>query len=239
MIRSLLGAVQFLTIIPVRAKTASPGRSAIFFPLIGAWLGIMGAAVFDLLGRLFPQSIAAALSVAFWVLITGALHEDGLADVADAFRAHRSPGKILEVLKDSRIGAQGAAALVVVLLLRWQAVSATAIDPVQGFAVALGLSRASMVGLAWVARPAGAGLGADFSTELSTTVTLGVIAQAAALAVWAGVPQALGVGAVIVLLARRYFERRLGGVTGDCLGATAQIVETAVLLLLSCRPCIS
>ena len=239
MIRSFLGAVQFLTVVPVRARTAELGRSAIFFPLIGAWLGIAGATLFDIASLGFPLQVAALLVLLFWVLFTGGLHEDGLADVADAFRAHRAPEKILAILKDSRVGAHGAVALVLVTLLRWQAVAGVAVNAVSGFAVALTLSRSAMVALAWLAPPAGGGLGRQFSASLNSAVAVAVIVQAAALALWFGYPSALALAALIVLVARRYFERRIGGITGDCLGATAQIVETAVLLLLTCRHCIS
>src|SRR5262245_13968406 len=104
MIPAFLGAVQFLTVLPVPGKTAPPARSAIFFPLVGAWLGWMGATIFLFLRAVFPLELAALAAVAFWIVVTGALHEDGLADVADAFRAGRSADRILAILKDSRIG---------------------------------------------------------------------------------------------------------------------------------------
>ena len=116
MMRRFLGAVQFLTVIPVRAGT-TPAEAAAFFPLVGALLGACAAAFLNLA---FPPSIGALLAVLFLVAATGGLHEDGLADVFDAFRAGRPPEKIHAILKDSRIGTYGALALIIAVLLRWQ-----------------------------------------------------------------------------------------------------------------------
>jgi adenosylcobinamide-GDP ribazoletransferase len=243
MIRAVLGAVQFLTVIPVRGATAAPGRSALFFPLIGAWLGIVGAAVFEEARMHVPAGMAALLVLSFWALVTGGLHEDGLADCADAFRAHRRRDVILAILKDSRIGAHGALALVFSSLLRWQALTAfAAADPVPSLAVVQGLPRAAAVALVWITPPAGSGLGFRLSNTMTTPIAIGAILQGLLLSVWYGGRPAviLIAGALlIVLAARRYFLLRIGGVTGDCLGATAHVVEIFCLAVFSCRSCIS
>src|ERR1051326_7376092 len=96
----LLAAIRFLTIIPVRGGDAPPGKAAAFFPLVGAMLGAAGAGIYLLTSRAFPGSVAALATVAFWVVISGVLHEDGLADVADAVRAGRSRDRMLAILKD-------------------------------------------------------------------------------------------------------------------------------------------
>ena len=178
MIRRLLGATQFLTLIPVRGQTAPLGQSAIFFPLIGAALGAAGGVGLHFLSGFFPQALAALLVLGFWALITGGLHEDGFADVVDAFRAGRSPEKIHAILKDSRIGAHGALALILITLVRWQALSSMTGEPVRALAATLAASRASLVVLAWISPPAGSGLGYEFSRTLSTSVTIVVIIQA-------------------------------------------------------------
>ena len=242
MIKALLGAVQFLTVLPVRTSTAPPGRSAAFFPLVGAWLGILGAALLDWTRTQVPFTVAALLVLAFWALITGALHEDGFADCADAFRAGRPADKILAVLKDSRIGAHGALALILSTLIRWQALSAIVAEPAPALAAAHGLSRAAAVGLAWITPPAGSGLGYFLSKTMTTPAALVAIMQGALLCAWCGgrMGVILAAGTVlVVLLARRYFLLRIGGVNGDCLGATAHVVEMFCLVLFSCRRCIS
>ena len=238
MIRRLLGATQFLTLIPVRGQTAPLGQSAIFFPLIGAALGAAGGVGLHFLSGFFPQALAALLVLGFWALITGGLHEDGFADVVDAFRAGRSPEKIHAILKDSRIGAHGALALILITLVRWQALSSMAGEPVRALAATFAASRASLVVLAWISPPAGSGLGYEFSRTLSTSVTIVVIIQAIIFAFLsdAGVLLVWG-SSIIIICARIYFMRRIGGVTGDCLGAVCLLVETWGLILFTCQRC--
>jgi adenosylcobinamide-GDP ribazoletransferase len=234
MIRTLLGAVQFLTVIPVRAKTTEPGRAALFFPLVGAGMGWFGGALFLMSQQVFPVPLAALLVVVFWVTITGGLHEDGLADVADAFRSGRSPDRVLEILKDSRIGSYGALAIALSVLLRWQALVAISANLLPVLVASQAVSRAAMVALAWITRPAGTGLGAAFCAGLSTPVALGALAQGIAAALWCGAGLGtvmLAASLIVVLLARAFFHRVIGGVTGDCLGATSQAVEIVLLLL--------
>src|ERR1700757_4289376 len=99
MIGSFVAAVQFLTIIPIVRPVPCAG-AGFFFPLVGASLGAASGAVYLAAMRLFPPSVASLFAVLFLVTITGALHEDGLADVFDAFRAGRSPERIHSILKD-------------------------------------------------------------------------------------------------------------------------------------------
>src|SRR5947208_15930307 len=118
MMGRFLAAVQFLTIVP--AAGGGPAcAGAIFFPLVGALIGLAAGGVRILAGKIFPAPIAGLLALGMLIAITGALHEDGLADVFDAFRAGRSPERIQAILKDSRIGVYGAVALVMTLLMRW------------------------------------------------------------------------------------------------------------------------
>lgn len=238
MIARLLGAIQFLTILPVRAHTAPPGQSALFFPCVGAALGAAGGLTLRALDGFVPHSIAALLVLGFWALLTGGLHEDGLADVADAMRSGRSREKILAILKDSRIGAHGALALILIEMARWQSLATLAAEPAPALAAVLSVSRASMVALAWISPPAGDGLGFIFSRTLTTPVALAVIFQALIFSFFSGAATLLLWGAsLIVIGARFYFRRRLGGVTGDCLGATCLLVETWGLLLFACQRC--
>jgi adenosylcobinamide-GDP ribazoletransferase len=239
--RTFLGAVSFLTIIPVRAETAPPGRSAALFPLVGAMLGAAGAFIYFETAKAIPASLAALLTVAFWTLISGSMHEDGLADVADALRAGRSPEKMLAILKDSRIGTYGAVAIVLSFLARWQAVEQLADPrPLEILIAAQAVPRAAMVALAWISRPAGTGLGFEFSSTLTTPVALIAIAQGIVAAFLCG-PRAgiviVAASYAVIRVARWYFYRRIGGVNGDCLGATEQILEIVMLVLFTCRAC--
>lgn len=236
MTRRLLAAWQFLTMLPIPGSTASPGQAAVFFPLTGAALGAFVGGVLLAAGHGFPGPIAALCALAALLLVTGCLHEDGLADVADAIRAGRSRDKILAILKDSRIGTYGAVALVVVTLLRWQALVHASVNPVYGLAAALAVSRSVMVVLAGITPACGEGLGRAFTEAISPRVVAVVIAQAAVLSLLAGWAYAVAMmlcSALIVMLARSWFIRRLGGVNGDCLGATCQVVETVNLVILA------
>ncbi len=239
--RTLLGAVSFLTVIPVRAKSAPPGRAAVFFPLVGAILGALGAAVYIGLSHAIPISLAALITVAFWTAITGVLHEDGLADVADALRAGRTQEKMLAILKDSRIGTYGAVAIVVSILARWQAIEHLADSRVlEIFIAAQAVPRAAMVALAWVSRPAGSGLGLAFLSTLSTPIALIAIAQGIAAAFVCGARAGfvtVAASYIVIRIAQWYFYRRIGGINGDCLGATEQILEIFILVLFTCQAC--
>ena len=239
MIARLLGAVQFLTIVPVRSETPPPGQCAAFFPLVGAGLGALGGALMLYAGyALVPAPLAALLVLGFWAAVTGGLHEDGLADVADAFRAGRSRERILAILKDSRIGAHGALALILLTLLRWQVLSAMAGEPVRALTATLAVSRASLAGLAWISAPAGGGLGFEFSRSLTTTGVVIAIVQAIVWSYFSGAGVMLIWGATVIVVASSvYYNRRIGGVTGDCLGATCLLVETWGLALFSCQRC--
>jgi adenosylcobinamide-GDP ribazoletransferase len=204
----LRAAIRFLTIVPIRGGDAPPGQAAAFFPLVGAMLGAAGAGVFVLASRAFPTSIAALATVAFWIAISGVLHEDGLADVADAVRAGRSRERVFAILKDSRIGTYAAVAILLSVLARW--------------------------------RPAGSGLGAALASTLSTPAALVAIAQGVAAALLCGWRPgfAMIAGSVLIVqAARAWFYRRLGGVNGDCLGFTEQLLEVFVLVLFACRSC--
>lgn len=236
----LIGAVQFLTILPVRGKGAPPGECALFFPLIGVAAAAAGSRLFLFFDYFLGGALAALLVVGFWSWIGGGLHEDGVADVADAFRGHRSPSKIVAILKDSRIGAYGALALIFLVAIRWQTMQRMPADPIRELAACFALSRAAMVTMAWITRPVGDGLAATFASGLTSAGALIAIGTGVAFA-WLAGPQ-LGVflialATLVTWMLREWFEARIGGVNGDCLGATCLIVETVLMGVASCRNC--
>lgn len=238
MIRRFLGALQFLTVLPVRAQTSTLSQSAIFFPVIGAVLGASAGEVVLLAQHVFSRQLASLLAVVWLILVTGALHEDGLADVADAFRAGRSREKIILILKDSRIGTYGAVALMLSVVLRWQAVADGTINAPYALAIAAALSRAAMVVLAGTTPAVGEGMGQIFASGLSRPILVITATEAVALSLLIGWRLSLllsGATLFVGIVARRRFIRGIGGVNGDCLGATCQVVETINLLLLACR----
>lgn len=241
MIQRFFGAIAFLTILPIRGRTGSTGDAALFFPLTGALLGAAGGLILEGSSRLVPPAMAALLALLFWALITGGLHEDAVADVADAFRSWRPPEKIIAILKDSRTGAHGALALILLVLIRWQALTWITTDLIPALAAALAVSRASMVALIWSTPPAGSGNAMAMSETLTTPVALAVVVQGIAFSLLPGGRPAsliLGGATCMLLIARRYFINRIGGVTGDCAGALGHVIETWCLVICTCRPCI-
>ena len=239
MMNRLLGSLQFLTVLPVRRVTASPGESAIYFSLIGALLGASSGAIFQLAVAGLSRPLGALVALGWLIAITGGLHEDGLADVADAVRAGRTRERIMQILKDSRIGTYGALALILSVSMRWQALVQSDLNPITGMAAAVALSRATLVALAGIAPGTGSGLGQDFA-RACTPMTVGVsvcFAIAISLSVDLRYAAAMVIAdMLIVLMARAYFIKHLGGVNGDCLGAACQVVETANMVILAWHP---
>lgn len=194
---------------------------------MGALLGLLAACCLKFGGPMGPMLALAALA-----LCTGGLHEDGLADVFDGLRSGRSREKMLAILKDSRIGAHGALALTVSLGWRWQALSAMHGDAWLRLPAALAISRGAMVLLAVSSPAAGDGLGRAFIESIPRWTLFAVLPQIVLAAAACGWPAGLAVAtANLVLLAvlRAWFAARLGGVTGDCLGAACQMTEALTL----------
>lgn len=216
-------ALQFLTILPVPAPHVAPGEAAVWFPVVGALIGLLAAAAWH-------TPLGATLSIAAVIIITGGLHEDGLADVCDALRAGRTRERMLEILKDSRIGSYGATAIALSILVRWQAMAKLAEPGIWWkFAVAFAAARAAMVVLAATTPAATPGLGESFRTSLPSYAAPLAVLPVAAFLPW----PALLAGAGSILIARTWFMRRLGGFTGDGLGFQCQLTEAAVLVALA------
>ena len=213
-------AIRFLTILPVRGGDAPPGKAAAFFPLVGAMLGAAGAGVYLWTARAFPVSIAALATVAFWTLISRVPHEDGLT---------------------RRIGTFGAIAILLSVLARWQALEYLATPRVWETLIATqAVPRAAIVAMAWCSRPAGSGLGHALASSLNTPVALAAMAQGAAAALLCGWRPGLAMiaGSVLIVQAScAWFYRRIGGVNGDCLGFSEQLIEIFVLTMFACRSC--
>ena len=238
MLLRFLGAIQFLTIIPIRGRTAPSGQSALFFPLVGALVGALAGLVF----RYSPGPLGPVLALIFLAIIGGGLHEDGLADIFDALRSYRTREKMFAILKDSRIGAHGAMALIFATAVRWSALTGLLIDPVIAFAVAQSFSRAAVVALAWTSRPLAGGSGAYLNATMTSGIAIGAILQGLLAASLLGWKLAVLLTSGSILLLRflyLWFHARLGGINGDCLGTTAIIIDCYALILFACHRCIS
>jgi adenosylcobinamide-GDP ribazoletransferase len=239
---ALLLALRFLTRLPVGAAAFTPARMRAatgYFPVAGVAIGIFAAAAFLAAQSVFPPVVALLLATAATCLLTGALHEDGLADTADGLGGGATRERALEIMRDSRIGAYGALALGLTLALR---IAALAAMPTGLAAMALvaghGASRASsvlVIATSRYARPAGAGAftaggisRARLWLALATAgLCLALLALAGGWRPALGATLGLAVGHIATRLA---FERKLGGYTGDSLGATQQVSEVALYL---------
>lgn len=240
MVTSVLTAVAFLTRIPIRNAACTPeaiGRSTPFFPLVGALLGMSNVAVLWMLPRAMPPTLMATVIVLTGILLTGALHFDGLADMADGFGGGRTRDDVLRIMRDHQIGTYGAIALVMTLLL--QIIAAASLIERDAAApllvVAPAASRWAMVLLGrWLpyART-DAGLGRALTDHVRNRDVWGstalVLAIALVAAHWSG---AVSLGITLALTGGVGFVcvRRIGGITGDILGANAVLCETTVFV---------
>jgi adenosylcobinamide-GDP ribazoletransferase len=239
-----LSAIQFLTHIPVPSQpyeVDSLSRSVKFFPLVGVVVGGSAALLHLLLAPHLPRLISALLVLVYLVLVTGCLQEDGLADVADGFGGGRNREQILLILRDSRIGSYGGAALTLSLLSRLLLLASIPITLVAPYLItAHVLCRWTTLPLSYflpAARPGTAegvdGQGARIA-RLTTKGTLigGTIFSfaTAALLLRTHAIAPVIVATLLTLLTGFYYKRRIGGITGDCFGATIQLAEIGVYL---------
>lgn len=210
--------------------------AARYFPLVGVLVGGLAALVYLAALHVFPPGVAVLLSMAASLLVTGAFHEDGLADCCDAFGGAYTREDVLRIMHDSRIGAFGAIALMIALALKWQTLAA--LPPLRAAGLMIAAHAASrtaaisyLVTLDYVRAE---GKAKPVAQRLS--------GAAFALAALFGLPAlfwpdwrfgcaALMLLVVLRLAMGRYFLRRIGGYTGDCLGFAQQIFELAVYLL--------
>lgn len=236
-------ALSFLTRLPGGAhpERAEDLAAAVpWFPLIGVLVGALGAAVYVPLAEVVPPLTAAALAVGLAALITGGFHEDGFADSLDALSGGRDVAHRLEILKDSRHGTFGVLGLVVLTLVKVTSLAALDGGVAAAALIAAGaLGRTGAVGVMGWAPPAdGAtpGLGASYLRGLSSQgvvagLALGLVVGTLALGPLVVVAVALVAAGAAVVAA--WARRRIGGVTGDLLGAAEQVGECAVLVLLA------
>ena len=239
-LQDLLTALRFFTRLPlpVAQDAERPlSAAAIGFPVAGLVIGALVALVWVAAVPLLPALPAAGLAIAAGLIITGALHEDGLSDCADGLGGGSTRERALEIMRDSRIGAFGAAALILTIGLRWVALGEFGLlEGVWALLTAHTVSRTAILpALAFSSYARKEGLGTTVADGISTPQLAMAIAVAMLLAILFGGLAGL-IAALLALAAAfaflKYLETRLGGYTGDGLGAMQQIAEvTAVLAL--------
>jgi adenosylcobinamide-GDP ribazoletransferase len=227
-------AVAFLTRLPVPAPAEpSLDRAAVFFPLVGLLVGGIAAAVRALGDQVLPPLPATLLAIAAALLVTGALHEDGLADVADGLGAHVSRERRLEILRDPRVGTFGSLALLVAVGLVLTTVGALDTEhAARALIAAHVLARWAMLPVSRFVPPARPG-GAGALLRVKTPALIVATVLAAVIAVAAGAAAALPAAAIASAAGAAALVRGLGGVTGDGYGATAKLAEVTVCTTLA------
>lgn len=234
---SAILAVGLLTIVPVRARrdAGGLGSAAPWMPVVGAFVGAGAAAVHRAADGPLDRSVAAVLAVAWLIVVTGALHVDGLADCADALGVRGGRERRLAVMRESTIGTFGVVAIVLYALLLATAIAGLRASDVPGTLVVAGaLSRWSAVAHALFAPPARPdGLGAAFvvtpvAMALATAAAGGIAAALLGLGGVVGLAAAM----VAVVVTTTWARRALGGRTGDTLGATVAVAEALVVMAL-------
>lgn len=249
-LRLLFSAVQFFTRIPVPVWTGHSAQqlnqSARYFPAVGLLVGSISAATLWLTALLLPLSLAVVLSMIASILITGAFHEDGLSDFVDGMGGGYTPEKILSIMKDSHTGAYGVIALVLALLVKYQALLALCNSHSLAFVCAViitahAVSRLMAVSIMFSqtyvrhddsarAKPAAQSL-----SHTSYVIALLTGAAALCLLIAAGAStSSLLIAFACAFLLRIYLAllmfKNIGGYTGDCLGAVQQLTEIAFYL---------
>lgn len=240
-------AGQLLTRVPLPGDLEPPepgslARALRVFPLVGGALGAVSGLVLVAASFLgLPGLVSVLLALAAGMILTGALHEDGLADTADGFGVRRSAAERLAIMRDSRIGTYGVLALGMVVATKASALAA--LDPWVACAALIGAgaaSRATFPVLAVVLRPArsdglGAGMGRPSASTVAAAIAIGTAVAMATLGPGRGAIALLAAAAAVAALAW-LARRQVGGYTGDILGATQQVTETMMLVAVVANP---
>jgi len=238
-IAALRAAFMFFTRIPmtsdVQFDPAHLQRAAAWFPLVGWIVGAVAASVWWTAGLLWSPQVASGLSLAVTLLLTGAFHEDGFADVCDGLGGGYTKERSLEIMRDSRVGAFGAIGVAVMLGLKWQAVAG--LTPEIGAAALIAghaLSRAASVSLLAVLPYVreDSGKAKPLATQLNGSRWAWALACGLAPLTLMPLSATLSLAVVMALwlCLATWFKRRIGGYTGDCLGTAQQVTELGFYL---------
>jgi adenosylcobinamide-GDP ribazoletransferase len=243
-----IAALQFLTILPpIIHRLFTPeemGRSTGYFPLVGALLGGMLALLNRGLAQVWPPAVSAALVLAAWVIVTGALHLDGFLDTCDGIFGGHTPESRLHIMRDERIGAYALAGGVVLLLLKYAALSTTS-NRTLSLLLAPILARWAMTAaivLFPYARDKGLGRAmkdhagkTQLAVATGTALAIAWIPSAWSARAWRGFA-ASALVALATWIVARHTLKRLPGLTGDVYGAICELAEALVLILVAAFP---
>ncbi|MFL0245970.1 adenosylcobinamide-GDP ribazoletransferase [Candidatus Clostridium stratigraminis] len=232
--------LQFLTRIPINiileCKQDNFKKAAFYLPIIGLIVGGIEWAAYYILNIFLPANINAVLVFIMSVLITGALHIDGLGDTCDGFYAFKGKDRIIEIMKDSRIGSYACIAIVVDILLKVSSLTYI-IENKLGFIIILApvIGRLSIVFISLIGKPAkSTGSGNLFIGNMSRTIVIFAALLSFAISIiLIGVANSaiiFLISLIVTILINKYSESKINGITGDLLGANNELVEIFVLI---------
>lgn len=235
-LRSLRNAFGLMTTLPFRLPTdwwaGDSGRASVWYPFVGLVIGALTWLAWKAAILVFPSLAAGVITLVVWVVLTGGLHLDGLADCCDGLLASTSVERRLEIMKDPHVGAFGVVGLILVLMLKAAALGSLTPALSLGILLAASLARWCIlpVGLTPLARPSG--MGADFVLGFRRLFIIWGAIIPLAIAILLGVRGVLSAlaGLVAAALVLGLAKSRIGGVTGDVFGMLVEIVETIVLI---------
>ena len=237
MLKRILLSIQFLTrlpvIVPGEADEADIAGSAVFFPLAGLLIAGILAGAYFLLFSILPAFVVSVLVLFIYMLLTGALHFDGLADTVDGFYGGKNKEGMLKIMDDSRIGAIGAVWLFMAILLFIALFTYLAKELVPAIISAVVLGRTGAVLLMYLCKPAKkTGLANLFCGKITLLQTLSAYIIAGVVCALLGWKAVAGLFIVTLLsiLAAKYFQKKLGGITGDTIGFSIVLFEASVLI---------
>ena len=236
---SFIAALQLLTLFPwpKRARSADEvGPAVVFFPVIGFLLGLILVLVNFLLVPFASPGLSSVVLVTLLALLTRGLHLDGVGDTFDGLGAGGDRERMLSIMDDSHTGAFGLIAIVLLLFFKIHAIESMDNERWRALLAAPILGRWAMVLLGYRSEAAKPGLGSTLIAQLKTNYI--VLASFITLILVAAILHGGGIAmmiwvAVFALASKKYFHRRLGGVTGDTFGAVGELSETSILVILA------
>jgi adenosylcobinamide-GDP ribazoletransferase len=244
-VRLFFTALQFFTRLPIPGwvgfNAAWLNQASRYFPLVGLVVAAIAGATYAVAAYFLPAPVAAILSTAAGIYATGAFHEDGFADMCDGFGGGMTPERVLEIMKDSRIGAYGAIGTICLLALKLTTLSMLPpLAAIGALFVAHPLSRLMATSLIWrldyaraegKAKPLAQKMsGAEFLLAAVTAIVPALAVIALQWLTWRALLAGVGLAAIATIWLARKFVRRIGGYTGDCLGAVQQVSEVMFYL---------
>ena len=236
--KNFISAIQFLTILPAgKSRIFDPDRMVQYFPIVGLLLGFMVSAFDRLISRFWSEPVVAILDVIFLVLLTGAFHLDGLGDTADGLLGHRTRESALAIMKDSRIGVMGLIAIVCGLAIKWGGILGLDAHRSLFLIIIPAYARGGILfGIKFLkyGRPEGGTGHAFFGKPLKVSGFWG-LAIPIAISFFMGW-RGIWLNFIFILMTAvilMYYNKRVGCITGDMLGAMTEVLESALFLMVS------